>query len=209
MNANIQITPATDTNAVNTDHVLTITINSINGTHDGGHRDRVDRERPRQLRRLAHLQLRSRRLDQLHRHDHLGGDRDDGRVRDLGHHGQRPADHPHHQHGRQHRRRRQRQREQALGRDRAPAPSIAITKDPPTQTIQSGGTATWTIVVTNTGDVPLTNVNVTDPADQLREDLQRHPPPWPERARLYLHPGRHHGQHDQRRDRSRDTAHRP
>ena len=30
-NANIQITPATDTNAVNTDHVLTITINSING----------------------------------------------------------------------------------------------------------------------------------------------------------------------------------
>ena len=42
-------------------------------------------------------------------------------------------------------------------------PSIAITKDPATQTILSGGTATWNIVVTNTGDVPLTNVNVSDP----------------------------------------------
>src|SRR4029077_15193619 len=42
-------------------------------------------------------------------------------------------------------------------------PAIAITKDPPTQTVASGGTATWTIVVTNTGDVALTSVNVTDP----------------------------------------------
>ena len=42
-------------------------------------------------------------------------------------------------------------------------PSIAITKLPATQTIASGGTATWTIVVTNTGDVTLTNVTVADP----------------------------------------------
>ena len=42
-------------------------------------------------------------------------------------------------------------------------PRIAITKLPATQTIASGGTATWSIVVTNTGDVPLTSVNVTDP----------------------------------------------
>jgi uncharacterized repeat protein (TIGR01451 family) len=42
------------------------------------------------------------------------------------------------------------------------APSIGITKLPATQSVASGGTATWTIVVTNTGNVPLTGVNVTD-----------------------------------------------
>src|SRR6185436_745963 len=36
VNANIQITPANDTNAVNTNHVLTITINALNGTIDAG-----------------------------------------------------------------------------------------------------------------------------------------------------------------------------
>ncbi len=41
-------------------------------------------------------------------------------------------------------------------------PSIAIAKTPDTQTIASGGTATFTIVVTNTGDVALSNVLVTD-----------------------------------------------
>jgi len=41
-------------------------------------------------------------------------------------------------------------------------PSIAITKSPDLQTIASGGTATWTITVTNSGDVTLTNVRVTD-----------------------------------------------
>jgi hypothetical protein len=42
-------------------------------------------------------------------------------------------------------------------------PAIGITKNPKEQTVQSGGTATWTIVVTNTGQVTLTNVRVTDP----------------------------------------------
>jgi uncharacterized repeat protein (TIGR01451 family) len=42
-------------------------------------------------------------------------------------------------------------------------PAIAISKNPKEQTVQSGGTATWTIVVTNTGQVTLTNVRVTDP----------------------------------------------
>ena len=42
-------------------------------------------------------------------------------------------------------------------------PAIAITKNPKEQTVASGGTATWTIVVTNTGNVTLTNVRVTDP----------------------------------------------
>ena len=46
----------------------------------------------------------------------------------------------------------------------APAthPAIAIVKNPKSQTITSGGTATFTITVTNIGDVALTNVTVTD-----------------------------------------------
>src|SRR5205085_12470489 len=41
-------------------------------------------------------------------------------------------------------------------------PAIAITKNPKSQTVASGGTATFTIKVTNTGDVDLNNVTVTD-----------------------------------------------
>jgi uncharacterized repeat protein (TIGR01451 family) len=41
-------------------------------------------------------------------------------------------------------------------------PAISISKSPKTQTIPYGATATFTIVVTNTGDVPLSNVFVTD-----------------------------------------------
>jgi uncharacterized repeat protein (TIGR01451 family) len=46
----------------------------------------------------------------------------------------------------------------------APAthPAIAIVKNPKSQTVTSGGTATFTITVTNTGDVALTNVTVSD-----------------------------------------------
>src|SRR5262249_58182258 len=36
VNASIQITPATATNAVGTNHTLTITVNGINGNIDGG-----------------------------------------------------------------------------------------------------------------------------------------------------------------------------
>ena len=36
VDANIQITPQTDTNAVGTNHVLTITVNALNGTLDAG-----------------------------------------------------------------------------------------------------------------------------------------------------------------------------
>jgi uncharacterized repeat protein (TIGR01451 family) len=42
-------------------------------------------------------------------------------------------------------------------------PAIAIVKDPETQSIGVGGTATFTIKVTNTGDVTLTDVKVSDP----------------------------------------------
>src|SRR5262249_13685252 len=47
----------------------------------------------------------------------------------------------------------------------APAthPAIPIVKNPKSQTVSSGGTATFTITVTNTGDVTLTNVTVNDP----------------------------------------------
>ena len=45
---------------------------------------------------------------------------------------------------------------------RVVAPGIMITKTAETPTILSGGTATFTITVENTGDVPLTNVHVTD-----------------------------------------------
>ena len=36
VDANIQITPATDTNAISTNHVLTITVNAVGGTIDAG-----------------------------------------------------------------------------------------------------------------------------------------------------------------------------
>ena len=42
-------------------------------------------------------------------------------------------------------------------------PAITIVKDPSSQSIASGGTAKFTITVTNTGNVELTDVTVTDP----------------------------------------------
>ena len=43
-----------------------------------------------------------------------------------------------------------------------PHPAISIVKNPKSQTVNSGGTATFTITVTNTGDVALTDVAVVD-----------------------------------------------
>jgi uncharacterized repeat protein (TIGR01451 family) len=45
---------------------------------------------------------------------------------------------------------------------RTPHPAITIVKNPKSQTVSVGGTATFLITVTNTGDVELTNVTVTD-----------------------------------------------
>jgi uncharacterized repeat protein (TIGR01451 family) len=44
-----------------------------------------------------------------------------------------------------------------------PAPAIAIVKNPKSQTVAVGGTATFTIRVTNAGNTVLTDVTVTDP----------------------------------------------
>ncbi len=44
-----------------------------------------------------------------------------------------------------------------------PAPAIAIVKNPKSQTVPVGGTATFTITVTNAGNTVLTDVNVVDP----------------------------------------------
>jgi uncharacterized repeat protein (TIGR01451 family) len=44
-----------------------------------------------------------------------------------------------------------------------PAPAIAIVKNPKSQTVAIGGTATFTITVTNAGNTVLTDVTVTDP----------------------------------------------
>jgi len=45
----------------------------------------------------------------------------------------------------------------------APTPAIAIVKNPKSQTVAVGGTATFSITVTNAGNTVLTNVSVTDP----------------------------------------------
>jgi uncharacterized repeat protein (TIGR01451 family) len=42
-------------------------------------------------------------------------------------------------------------------------PAITISKDPKSQSVQTGNSVTFTIKVTNTGDVDLTDVTVTDP----------------------------------------------
>jgi len=44
-----------------------------------------------------------------------------------------------------------------------PNPAIAIVKNPKTQTVANGGTATFTITVTNVGNTVLTDVHVDDP----------------------------------------------
>src|SRR5215212_1037414 len=48
-----------------------------------------------------------------------------------------------------------------------PAPAIAIVKNPKSQSLAVGGTATFSITVTNTGNVVLTDVHVTDPLSPL------------------------------------------
>ena len=124
VDANIQITPATATNAVGTNHVLTITVNALGGTIDAGPHTATASivSGPGSFVGAEHLHLHRRRRDrELHRHDHLGGRR-----------GRRSSRRPPTsrstaqtitrttEHGREHGRRRQRQREQGLGRREHP-----------------------------------------------------------------------------------------
>jgi uncharacterized repeat protein (TIGR01451 family) len=55
------------------------------------------------------------------------------------------------------------------------APAIAIVKNPARQTVAKGGTATFRITVTNTGNVPLSDVHVVDPlapnCNRTKEDI--------------------------------------
>lgn len=54
------------------------------------------------------------------------------------------------------------------------SPSIQIDKSPKNQTIESGGTANWTITVTNNGTAPLTSVVINDSnANSLAPDCNR------------------------------------
>ncbi len=46
-------------------------------------------------------------------------------------------------------------------------PGVSITKDPPTQLVVTGGTASFTITVTNSGNADLTDVVVSDPLAPL------------------------------------------
>ncbi len=119
VDAFIQITPPNATNAVGTNHVLTITVNAPTAASRAraAHGDGVDRAAGRPAASSARpLQLHGRRGDRdLHGHDHLGGRGDDGGVGDLGHPGERPDDHAHDQHGGEHGGRRERQREQDVG----------------------------------------------------------------------------------------------
>ena len=70
--ANIEITPATDTNPVGTNHVLTITVNALGGTLGAGTATASIVSGPGSFVGLAHLHLHRRRgHGQLHRDHHL------------------------------------------------------------------------------------------------------------------------------------------
>ena len=72
----VSITPPTATNAVNSNHTLTITVAGVNGAIDAGTytRDRVDHRRRLVRRRRRQLRLHRRRAD-LQRRDHVADDR--------------------------------------------------------------------------------------------------------------------------------------
>ena len=92
-------------------------------------------------------------------------------------------------------------------------PAIAISKSPKTQVIASGADATFTIVVTNTGDVTLSNVFVTDAltpglrGQQLVDRRARDDDAGRKRD-LQLQRGRGHRELHERRDRHGHAAER-
>ena len=81
-------------------------------------------------------------------------------------------------------------------------PAISVVKDPKSQTVTVGNKATFKITVTNTGDVALTNVTVSDP---LLAELQPHDRHARTRCfdQLHLHQGERQVELQQRRGRIR------
>ena len=122
VNANIQINPPTATNPVGTTHVLTITVNAINGTLAAGTATASIVSGPGSFVGSPTCNYAGGGADcQLHRDDHLVRGGHDGRLRDLEHLGRRRVDHADHQHRGQHRGRRQRERPEDLGVAEPPA----------------------------------------------------------------------------------------
>ena len=96
---------------------------------------------------------------------------------------------------------------------RAVEPGDLDHEEPDEQSVASGATVAWTIVVTNTGNVTLTNVRVTDPeaADCAKTSaniagLASMAPGAS--VDLHLHAGERDGQLHERRHRHRHSAHR-
>ena len=90
-------------------------------------------------------------------------------------------------------------------------PGISITKNVKEQTIASGATAPFTIVVTNTGDVTLTNVRVTDAlspdCSKTSADLAGLASMAPGATVTYrLHPAERDGELHEQRDRDGHPA---
>ena len=143
VDANVSITPATATNAVGTNHTLTISVAPVERDDRLRHlhRDGIARRGQRRLvRRLEHLHLHAARAD-LHGRHHLDRSGHERRERDDDRERRRPVDHPHDRHGGQHERRRERRTQ----RRRGSTASISIT--PGTATNAVGTNHTLTISV--------------------------------------------------------------
>ena len=101
----IEINPPTDTNAVNANHVLTITVHAVNGTLDAGPHTATASivSGPGSFVGPPTCNYTGGARDGvLHGDDHLGGDGHLEGARDVEHLGRRAVDHPRDRDGGQH-----------------------------------------------------------------------------------------------------------